>query len=137
LRSLHFAEVAEYFNTIKIPRGAYAARAMGERRWRALSDQQRELLERSTEVWEKALAAELLVANEAGFAAGRQQGIEFHDMPPDQQAAFDALYEHDGEVRARELVDFGIDGMPTYQLARSLAAQARTGADIQCRGDQT
>ncbi len=30
LKSLHFAEVANHFNTIKIPRGAYAARAMGE-----------------------------------------------------------------------------------------------------------
>ena len=38
LKSLHFAEVAHYFNTLSIPRGAYAARAMGERRWRTLSD---------------------------------------------------------------------------------------------------
>jgi TRAP-type C4-dicarboxylate transport system substrate-binding protein len=133
LRSLHFAEVAKYFNTIKIPRGAYAARAMSERRWRALSDQQRDLLDRGTEVWEKALAAELLVANEAGFVAGRQQRVEFNDMPPDQQSTFDTLYERDGETRARELANFGIDGMPTYLLARSLAPQARAGGDIRCR----
>ncbi len=37
LRSLHFAEVAHYFNTIRIPRGAYAARAMGEERWNQLT----------------------------------------------------------------------------------------------------
>ena len=30
LKSLHFAEVAQYFNTLSVPRGAYAARAMGD-----------------------------------------------------------------------------------------------------------
>lgn len=137
LRSLHFAEVAKYFNTIKIPRGAYAARAMSEHRWRTLTDAQRDLLERSTEVWEKALAAELLVANEAGFKAGHKERVEFHDMAPDQQARFEAIYERDGETRARELTRFGIDGMPTYHLARSFAAQVKDDGGIRCRGDQT
>ncbi|HEY0682322.1 MAG TPA: TRAP transporter substrate-binding protein DctP [Steroidobacter sp.] len=137
LRSLHFAEVAQYFNTIKIPRGAYAARAMSEQRWRTLTDAQRDLLERSTEVWEKSLAAELLVANEAGMAAGREHRVEFHDMPPDQQARFDALYERDGEARARNLARFGIDGMPAYRLARSIAAQVKDDFGIRCSRDET
>ena len=110
---------------------------MSEHRWRALTDAQRDLLERSTEVWEKALAAELLVANDAGFEAGRQQRVEFHEMPPDQQAKFEAIYERDGEVRARELAGFGIDGMPTYHLARTLAAQVKDGGGIRCRRDQS
>lgn len=137
LKSLHFAEVAKYFNTIKIPRGAYAARAMSERRWRSLTDEQRTLLERSTEVWEKALAAELLIANDVGLATGHEHHVEFHDMPPDQQAKFDALYERDGEVRARALARFGIDGMPTYQLARSVAAHVKDDQGIRCSRDQT
>jgi hypothetical protein len=44
LKSLHFAEVAQYFNTLSIPRGAYAARAMGEGRWRTLGAAQRAIL---------------------------------------------------------------------------------------------
>ena len=137
LKSLHFAEVAKYFNTTEIPRGAYAARAMSEQRWSRLTDEQRALLERSTEVWEKALAAELLVANEAGLAAGRERQVEFHDMPADQQAKFDAIYEHDGEERARELARFGIDGMPTYRLARSIAKQVTDDGGIRCSRDET
>ncbi|HEY5754809.1 MAG TPA: TRAP transporter substrate-binding protein DctP [Steroidobacter sp.] len=137
LKSLHFAEVAKYFNTIRIPRGAYAARAMSERRWNSLTNEQRALLERSTEVWEKALAAELLVANEVGLTAGREHHVEFHDMPADEQAKFDALYERDGEVRARALVRFGIDGMPTYKLARSVATHVKDDHGITCRRDQT
>ena len=137
LKSLHFAEVAKYFNTIKIPRGAYAARAISEHRWRSLTDEQRALLDRSTEIWEKALAAELLVANEVGFAAGREHRVEFHDMPADEQVKFDALYERDGEARARALARFGIDGMPTYRLARSIAAQVTDDHGIRCHRDQT
>lgn len=137
LRSLHFAEVAKYFNTIEIPRGAYAARAMSEQRWRRLTDEQRALLERGTEIWEQALAAELLVANEVGFAAGKEHRVEFHDMPADQQAKFDAIYERDGEARARELARFGIDGMPTYRLARSVAAHVRDDGGIRCSRDET
>jgi TRAP-type C4-dicarboxylate transport system substrate-binding protein len=137
LKSLHFAEVAKYFNTIQIPRGAYAARAIGEQRWRALTDEQRAVLERSTEIWEKALAAELLVANEVGLAAGREHHVEFHDMPADEQAKFDALYERDGEQRARALSRFGIDGMPTYRLARSVAAQVTDDNSISCSRDHT
>ncbi len=137
LKSLHFAEVARYFNTIEIPRGAYAARAMGERRWLSLTNEQRALLERSTEVWEKALAAELSVANEAGLATGREHHVEFHAMPADEQAKFDALYERDGEVRARALARFGIDGMPTYRLARSIAAHVTDDNSIRCSRDDT
>ncbi len=137
LKSLHFAEVAKYFNTIKIPRGAYAARAIGERRWRSLTEDQRALLERSTGIWEQALAAELLVANEVGFTAGREHHVEFHDMPAAEQAKFDALYERDGEARARALARFGIDGMPTYRLARSVAAQITDDNGIHCSRDQS
>lgn len=133
LRSLHFAEVAKYFNTIEIPRGAYAARAMRESRWRTLTGAQRDLLGRSSEVWEKALASELLLANEAGLEAGHKQRVEFHDMPRDQQIKFDAIYERDGEARARALARFGIDGMPTFHLARTLAAQVNDDGEIHCR----
>jgi hypothetical protein len=110
---------------------------MSERRWQQLTDEQRDLLERSTAVWEQALAAELSVANEAGIAAGREHRVEFHTMPADQQARFDALYERDGEVRARELARFGIDGLPTYRLARTLAAQVTEDRGIRCNRDET
>lgn len=132
LRSLHFAEVAKYFNTIEIPRGAYASRAMGERRWNALSAEERDLLERGTAVWEQALAREITAANEAGFEAGRKHRVEFSDMADDQQAAFEALYERDGEQRARHLERFGIDGMPTYRRARSLATRVKNDPTFRC-----
>ncbi|HEY6126462.1 MAG TPA: TRAP transporter substrate-binding protein DctP, partial [Steroidobacteraceae bacterium] len=65
LKSLHFAEVAHFFNTLSIPRGAYAARAMGERRWRTLDDGQRAILQDGVAVWERALESELRAARNA------------------------------------------------------------------------
>ena len=35
LKSLHFGEVAKYYTELQVPRGAYPARAMSERRWNA------------------------------------------------------------------------------------------------------
>lgn len=132
LRSLHFAEVAKYFNTIKIPRGAYAARAMSEARWEQLTPEERALLERSTAVWEAALARELTQANEAGFAAGRAGGIEFFDMPADEQARFDEIYAADSEARARQLARFGIDGLSVFRDARDFAAQIAASPQFEC-----
>ena len=36
LKSLHFGEVAKHYTQLEVPRGAYPARAMSERRWNAL-----------------------------------------------------------------------------------------------------
>jgi TRAP-type transport system periplasmic protein len=135
LRSMHFAEVARYYNEIAIPRGAYAARAMGERRWSRLDESQRDLLLRSTAVWEQALASELLVANEAGYAIGREQGLTILDVPPAEQARFEQIYARDGEERARSLDRFGIDGTSTFQRARELAPRIAAGETISCTGD--
>jgi TRAP-type transport system periplasmic protein len=132
--SLHFAEVARYFNTIAIPRGAYPARAMSLRRWNTLSAAQRAVLERSVTVWEQALEAQLAQANRAGLARGQEQGITFLSLPAAEQARFAALYTHAAEVRARALARFGIDGIATFQRARALAAQLRSNDRIQCTG---
>lgn len=53
LRSLHFAEVAKYFYTLRVPRGAYAARAIGLRRWNSLTEQQRDILREGVVIWER------------------------------------------------------------------------------------
>ena len=70
LKSLHFAEVTHYFNTLDIPRGAYAARAMGAKRWQSLSDAQRAILSEGVAVWEHAL--ETPVARRGDRRRGRR-----------------------------------------------------------------
>ncbi len=136
LKSLHFGEVAKYFTEMKIPRGAYAARAMGSRRWNALEPWQRELLLRGVAVWERALASEVLAADQAGYDSGREQGITFLDMPTDERARFEEIYIRDGESRARSLSRFNIDGMTTFQLARELAPRIAAGDIPDCAKDQ-
>src|SRR6185295_289138 len=77
LRSLHFAEVAHYFNTLRVPRGAYAARAIGVARWNALTDEERAILREGVAVWEHELERQLREAEIAGEAAGHEIGMTF------------------------------------------------------------
>ena len=135
LRSLHFGEVAKHFNTIAIPRGAYAARAMGLKRWNALTSTQQNLLRRSEQVWEDALAQELKKANDSGERAGKEQHMIFTSMSFTEQEKFLATYNQLAEQNAGRLSRFGIDGLNTYRYARKLAEQMKHGA-MGCQIDE-
>lgn len=118
LQALHFAEVTSYFYELRIPRGAYPARAMNAERWNALAPWQRELLTRSSEVWETALAEEIRQSEAVGVAAGEGR-ITYSPASAEDQARFDALYLRDGELNAQALSRFGIDGLAAFKLARN------------------
>jgi len=136
LRSLHFAEVASYFNTISIPRGAYAARAMAQHRWDSLTEPQRRVLEAGIEVWERALATELIAADRAGEQAGHDQGIVFQEMASTELARFNEIYERDGRIRAGTLDRYGIAGVAVFERARAIAGGLATTGTVDCaRGD--
>ncbi|HEX2583518.1 MAG TPA: TRAP transporter substrate-binding protein DctP [Steroidobacteraceae bacterium] len=132
LRSLHFGEVAKHFNTIAIPRGAYAARAMGIKRWNTLTPSQQDLLRRGEKIWEAALAKELKKANDAGEKAGHEQHMEFSSMPTGEQEKFLAVYNELAEENAKHLTRYSINGLDTYRYARKVVDQIRNGvADCQ------
>ena len=137
LKSLHFAEVAHYFNTLDIPRGAYAARAMGERRWRSLDDAQRAILEQGKAVWERALESELQAAEIAGEAMGREHGVVYTTPPPSEVARFLEGYDRFAKQSAGDLGRFGIDGNTSYRHARALINHGVRQGTIQCNGDGT
>lgn len=129
-RSLHFAEVARYFNTVAVPRGAYPARAMNLARWNALSPEHRAVLEEGIAVWEAALAREVRAAEIRGMAEARAKGVVITPMPAADQQRFDALYLQEAESNARRLERFGIDGLRAFRAARG-AIVARS--EISCR----
>ena len=131
-RSLHFAEVAHFVTTIEIPRGAYAARAMDERRWNALSDAHRELLERSMAVWEQALDDEIIKADAVGERAAHEEGVAFNAFSPEDQKKFDEMYARDGETRAAALKRYGIDGLASFRLARAATATLADSPTVRC-----
>lgn len=130
-RALHFAEVASHFYELRVPRGAYPARAMGAERWNALAGWQRDLLQQSRAVWEAALADEIRKSE----GLGRQEGagrITHYAASPADQARFDEIYLREGERNAQALTRFGIDGPAAFQLVRN----AVVGRDqIVCGGN--
>jgi TRAP-type C4-dicarboxylate transport system substrate-binding protein len=135
LKSLHFGEVAGYFTRLKVPRGAYPARAMGLRRWYSLTDAERGVLEAAIPVWEAAMAKEIREAEAEGEAEGHRIGIHFIEIEPGDQQRFDALYEADGERNALALGRFGIDGESVFRRARSIGRAIERTGRAGCEGN--
>ena len=136
LRSLHFAEVAHYFNTLRVPRGAYAARAIGSRRWQSLTDEQRAILREGVAVWEHALDVELRRAEIAGLAAGHADGMTFNDPGAADAARFLAVYNEVAEHNARAASRFEIDALRPFRYARAVVARAGADGRVDCAGEE-
>ncbi|MET0292200.1 MAG: TRAP transporter substrate-binding protein DctP [Steroidobacteraceae bacterium] len=118
-RSLHLAEVARHFVQIAIPRGAYPARAMGQRRWDALSPEHRAILEAGIPVWEKALAEENRRALDEGRELARKEGVVETRVSEADQTRFDQLYARDAGRNAEDLARYGIDGSRVLDRAQA------------------
>jgi TRAP-type C4-dicarboxylate transport system substrate-binding protein len=129
-KSMHFAEVAKYFAVLKIPRGAYPARAMGEGRWRQLTDAQRGVLREGIAVWEQALAEENRRSLAEGLTLAQASGIHIARLSTEDQAAFDALYLREAQRSAKALDRYGIEGRPVFQTAR---ASVGPDGQVTCR----
>lgn len=133
LRSLHFAEVAHHFTTLRVSRGSYPARAMSARRWQSLSPAEQKFLAASERQWEAALIDEIDKAEQAGITFGKEHGVAFLPMPAADQRRFDALYNQNAARIARGLTRFGADGTPIFAEAqRLIAATAREGTLPNC-----
>lgn len=128
IRSLHFAEVANHFTTIRFSRGAYPARAMSDKAWRRLPPEMQQILARGRRVWEAALNRELLKAEQAGIEYGQAEGITFSSIPASEQRSFDALYNRDARRQAERLGQLDIEAVPIFEEAQRLIA----GGDIRC-----
>jgi TRAP-type C4-dicarboxylate transport system substrate-binding protein len=122
-RALHFAEVADYYVDMKIPRGAYPGRALSIARWNELSAAHQQVLEESIAVWEQALIDTNAQAQDDGLAVAREDGVTFTALPAEEQEQFDALYLKVSEQNAAGLARYGIDGNAVFaQSRRSIGA---------------
>jgi TRAP-type C4-dicarboxylate transport system substrate-binding protein len=136
LRSLHFAEVAHQFNTLRVPRGAYAARAIGLRRWQSLTDEQRAILREGIAVWEHALDEQLRHAEIAGVAAGHESGMVFTAPSAADSARFLEVYNEVAERNARHARRYEIDALTSFRYARALVARAAVTGRVECVGEK-
>lgn len=119
LKSLHFAEVARFYTTLAVPRGAYPARVMATKRWNTLPASVRQVLLDGIPVWQAALADETEKAVTAGFAEGKLRHVTVLPFDPADQARFDAIYLADAGRNARRLSRYGIDGAAAFRAARA------------------
>lgn len=128
-RSLHFAEISKHFNTLEIPRGAYPARAIGERRWNSLSKEHRAVLEESIPVWEAAMSREVKAAWQVGYDEALKHKVQIVSMPAAEQQRFDRIYLEEAAANAADLSLFGIDGEGAFKAARGSVLK---GGAVKC-----
>jgi len=120
VKSMHFNEVARHMTLLSVPRGAYPARAIAESRWRRLPPDLRAVLDRSTLVWEAAMAREIGKAEADGVAFGRTHGVEFIPFDPAEQRRFDGIYDATALEHAGELRRHGVDGPAIFHTAQAV-----------------
>ncbi|MES2603563.1 MAG: TRAP transporter substrate-binding protein DctP, partial [Pseudomonadota bacterium] len=130
-RALHFAEVADYYLEMIIPRGAYPSRAMSMTRFKQLSPEHQRILDEGVAVWENALIEKNKLALDDGLALARAEGVTFTQLPADDQTRFDALYLTIAEQNAAALARYGIDGNSVFAASRQ---SVRSDGSISCSG---
>lgn len=132
LQTLHFAEVARYFWTVRIARGAYPARAMSDQAYRRLPPDLRRVFDDSRAVWEAALDRQISASVAAGEAFGRKHGVSFSPVSPADQARWNAVYNDGALASARDLSRYGLNGEPVFRSAQTTIAQIRAGRPPAC-----
>jgi TRAP-type C4-dicarboxylate transport system substrate-binding protein len=129
-KSLHLAEVAHFYTQLRVPRGAYPSRAMGMRRWQALSPEHQRVLEEGIPVWENALADENRRALSDGWALALKDGVTEAAISGEDQRRFDTEYLREAERNAQALGRYGIDGRRAFEVAR---ASINVDGTVTCR----
>lgn len=130
IKSLHFAEVAHHFTTVRFSRGAYPARALSDAAYRRLPPDLQKLILASKTVWEEALNRQILKAEHDGVEYASGHGVEMIGIPPAEQRRFDALYNRFAISQAQALGKFGLAGMPVFTEAQRLVAAKASGAAL-------
>lgn len=125
LRSLHLADVGQYYAELSIPRGAYPSRAIRASVFSSLPRSLQTLLDSSSEVWENALAREVARARETGRAYAQERGMQFTELSVADQQAFDRAYDAAARSVARMLSARGIDGDAMFRDAQTWIARLR------------
>jgi TRAP-type C4-dicarboxylate transport system substrate-binding protein len=132
LRGLHLAEVGKYFTTVRVSRGAYPARAISEQAWQRLPEELRDVLERSLDVWQRALTEEIARAEEGGLRFAIENRLEVIEFPPDQQALFDRQFAQGARENAASLQRLGVDGLAILEKAQAIVRKINEGTLASC-----
>ena len=130
IKSLHFSEVTRYYSTMQVARGAYPARAIGDRAFNALPADLQALLLQSETFWEAQLNEQVTRAEVEGVKFGATHGIKTVAFDPADQLKFDQLYNRMSlEAAARVAPAWG---PAMFRRAQQVTAGIRAGKPEAC-----
>ncbi len=133
LRSMHFAEIGQYLNRLAMHRGGYPSRAISNKSYEQLPDDLKLLMLESARYWEDRIAHYIVLGNDAAIKYGEEEGVEFIEIAPEQQAEFEKVYADIALRDSKRLERYGIDGPAIYNYVNTLIGQINSGETTGCR----
>jgi len=130
--SMHLAEVGRDYTALRVPRGAYPARAMSDARWQALPPAARAVLAEGQTVWEAAFAQSITGAQAKGLDFAASKHVKLASLNHADQLRFEQLYNQQALQSARQLSAYGIAAEPIVRAGRQLAQQRHGALPLTC-----
>ena len=120
LKSLRLGEVVDYCTALNIANGPSAQRIMNLNSWNRLPPDIQKVFEDNIEWWGYEIQKSLENADQAGIEFGKEQGVEFIELSPEDLKKFYSLLEAVALKDAAELDAKGLPGTKIFSETRRL-----------------
>jgi len=115
LLSFKFGEVVKYATNLNLVAAPTPHRAMNWDSWNKLPPDIQEIFENNRGFWEAKIEEAMLKADDAGIAFGKEQGVEFITLPPEE---LDKVYEALTAIVLTRFTNLDAKGLPGTDIAK-------------------
>lgn len=123
LRSMNFAEICKYATATRSVNPFTIQKFISEKTYNTFTEQQKQVFDEVSKAYSYIEIESGIAAEAAGIEFGKEQGVEFIELPEEDYARMDAAYEAYALSVIDELNAKGYDGQALYDLARGYMEQ--------------
>jgi TRAP-type C4-dicarboxylate transport system substrate-binding protein len=129
LKDFKFAEVAKYVTNIDFNRAHLGGRVMSLTTYNKLPADVKKVIDRNIEWYGDEADKDCMLNEQGGVDYGKQNSVEFIDLPKADKAKFDEMVYQEGLIVAKKLDDKGLPGTKILnEIKRLVAATAAPAA---------
>jgi TRAP-type C4-dicarboxylate transport system substrate-binding protein len=120
LSSMKLAEVTKYCTQIDIGTCGTPYRHMNWDTWNSLPTKIQKVFEDNADFYWQEIKKEILRADDVGIAYGKDLGVEFIELSPEEKEKVYEAFEAAALIKAAELDDMGLPGTEIFKETRRL-----------------
>jgi len=120
LKTMRHADIAKYYTMLVSPRGAYPSRAMNWNTWNKLPKDIQKIISDSSQWWSLKIIEENKKDAEEGYQYAVEKGVEFIEVPKEDQEKWTALLIKHARLEAERLDEKGLPGSKMFLFTRGL-----------------